>query len=184
LTGPRESDRVPAQLAPFCTGRMLVGSIHRAIQAVPFVVAIGLERLQQAIPLASLRPPIEPIEHCLPRTQFRWQVTPGNPCPPPQQHSLDEVPIVVAPPPHASLDPKKCFDPAPLHVRKLPSNHAAIPWSTLFRSWTALSFGSFVYGHGHVHVHGRTDSGTGPSTAGPYGVTQWRNRQGRCSPVS
>jgi len=77
---------------------VLVRSINRAVKAMPLVVAVGLKRQEQALPLASFRPAIEAVEHGLPWSEVRWKITPRNACATPPQDRFDESTIIVCRP--------------------------------------------------------------------------------------
>jgi hypothetical protein len=74
---------------------MLVGSVNRAVEAMPLVIAIRLKRQKQALPLTSLRPSVETIENGLPRSEVRWEISPWDACAAPPQHRFDESPIII-----------------------------------------------------------------------------------------
>src|SRR5262245_33065642 len=74
---------------------MLVSAVDRAVDAVPFVVTITLQRFEQRDPLASFGPSVESIEHGFPRSEIVRQVTPWHSSTTPPQHRFDEVPVVL-----------------------------------------------------------------------------------------
>lgn len=103
-----------------------------AVQRMPLVVYIRLKRGKKPVPLALLRPAIEPIEYGFPRAEFNWQVTPRDPRPPPPKHCLNEVAIVQWRPAGPSLGRQYRRNLRPLAiVERQPDTHAAPlpqPW--------------------------------------------------------
>src|SRR5271166_1130297 len=75
---------------------------------MPFVVDIRLQGTKQAVPLAVLRPAVEPIEHRLPGAELLGQVSPRRAGSPPPEHSLDEVSVI----------PARLPDPVVLHQER------------------------------------------------------------------
>jgi len=98
---------------------MLVGSIDRAVEAVPLVIDVGLQGTKQPSPLAALGPPIEPIEHGFPWPKLFGQVSPRSSGPPPPQHRFDEVAVVVAPLADRIIGYQERMNPRPLLVAQL-----------------------------------------------------------------
>src|SRR3954462_8341603 len=98
---------------------MLVGPIDRAVEAMPLVVALGLQRQEHTPSFACLRPPVEAIEHGLPRSELRWKVAPQNPRATPPQHRFDKVAVVRSRPSGSPLGLQKSVDLGPLPLRKL-----------------------------------------------------------------
>jgi hypothetical protein len=117
---------------PLSARRVLVGSVDRGVHAVPLVVDVAPKRLEQALPLALLRPPVEAIEHCLPRPELVRQVAPRHPRPAPPKHRLDESAVVPPWTPTAtlSLDNRRHLGPLPLV--QLRSNHRGLPMEHTF----------------------------------------------------
>jgi hypothetical protein len=72
-----------------------VGAVDRAVEAVPFVVAVRLHGLEQAFPAAILGPAIEPIEDGAPWPELIGQIAPWNACPPLPEYSFDEAPLTT-----------------------------------------------------------------------------------------
>src|SRR5262245_60135507 len=164
---------------------MLMRSVDRAVEAVPLVVAVGLQRLKEPRPLPGLRPAIEPVEDGFPRTELVRQIAPWNASSAPPKDRLDEVPVVFRSSSYTSLRDEDRLDLTPLPLIELPTHHRAPSWNTSTARWkeravyTAYSThterapGSAGHGHGHGHVYGREkspDSGTGPR----------RSRRTRC----
>lgn len=56
---------------PLSARGVLVGAVDSAVDAVPLVVAVGPQRLEQAQPLAALGPSVEALEHRLPGAKGR-----------------------------------------------------------------------------------------------------------------
>jgi hypothetical protein len=102
---------------------VLVRPVGSAVQAVPFVVDIRLQRRKQRIPLASLGPAIESIEYRLAGSEAFRQVTPRHPGTSPPKHRLDEVAVVLAPPSGAALCLQNGRDLRPLPLVELRSDH-------------------------------------------------------------
>ena len=100
---------------------VLVRSVDRAVEAMPFVVHVGLQRAKQPVPLAVLRPAIEPIEHGLPRAELLGQVSPWRSRSPPPKHRFDEVPIIVTGFANRVVGLQEALDLRPLCVVQLPS---------------------------------------------------------------
>src|SRR5204863_5576309 len=96
-----------------------MGTIDRAVEAVPLIVAICLERLEQPQPLPPLRPPVKPVEH-----RFSTNRT----------HSADRATVrpygATTRPPRRSCD--RCFPGArllagtPTPLRSSPTAHLAV----------------------------------------------------------
>src|SRR5204863_9387357 len=100
-----------------------MGTIDRAVEAVPLIVAIRLERLEQPQPLPPLRPPVKPVEHRFPRTELTRQIAPRYARTAPPQDRLDEVAIVASPAPGSSLGLQHRFDLLPLLISQLCTSH-------------------------------------------------------------
>src|SRR5271165_1827059 len=83
---------------------------------MPFVVDIRLQGTKQAVPLAVLRPAVEPIEHRLPGAELLGQVSPRRAGSPPPEHSLDEVSVI----------PARLPDPVVLHEELLRDQAEAV----------------------------------------------------------
>jgi hypothetical protein len=98
---------------------MLVRSVDRAVEAMPLIVAVGLKRQEQTLPLSSSRPPVEAVEHGLPRPEVRWKITPRNASAAPPQYRFDESPIIVCRPAGAAFRLQKQVDLRPLRLREL-----------------------------------------------------------------
>ena len=112
---PRERP-IPSAAAPLSSRGVLVGAVDRAVQAVPFVIGIGPQGLEQAHPLASLRPAVKAVEHGLPWPELVRQIAPRNACTSPPQHRLDEAAVVCARAPSSRLRGQHCLHPNPLRV--------------------------------------------------------------------
>jgi hypothetical protein len=90
------------------TGKeMLVREVSMLIKLAQ---SVGLKRQEQALPLASFRPPIEAVEHRLPRSEIRWKITPRNACAAPPQYGFDESTIFVCRPASSALRLQKQVD--------------------------------------------------------------------------
>jgi hypothetical protein len=89
---------------------MLVRSMNRAVEAMPLVVAVGLKRQEQALPLASFGPAVEAVEHGLARPEVRWKITPRNACAAPPQYGFDESAIIVCGPASSAFRLQKQVD--------------------------------------------------------------------------
>jgi hypothetical protein len=93
---------------------VLVDAIDRAVQALPLDVYIGLERVEQSLPFARLRPTIESTKDRLPRPKRIRQIAPPNTRASPPKHGFDESAIIDARPSCASIIAKKRPDLLPL----------------------------------------------------------------------
>ena len=133
------TDLCPALQAPLSSRSMSVSSVDRAVDTVPFVVAIRLQSVKQTTPLARLRPPVESIGHGFPGPEVTWKVSPWDSRPTPPQDRLDEVAIVLRRPACSSLCREHGFDLRPLPIIELKSNHRAHGWSTSSTPWTVLA---------------------------------------------
>src|ERR1700744_1434509 len=92
---PRERP-MPWAAPPLGPGGMLMRTIDRAVEAVPFVVAVRLQRQEQTIPFSGLGPAIKPVEDGLPWTELRREVAPRHAGAAPPQHRFEEAAIIVA----------------------------------------------------------------------------------------
>jgi hypothetical protein len=73
---------------------------------LPELVTARLDRGQDSLPGAILRPPVEPFEHRVPRPETFRQVQPRRPRPEPPRDSLDHHPM-IQPRPGPTLDPRQ-----------------------------------------------------------------------------
>jgi hypothetical protein len=113
---------------------MLMGAVDRAVETMPFVIAVGLESLKEPRPLAELRPTVESIEYRLPRAKLLRQVAPRNARPTPPQHRLDEVAIIFRRSACTSLAQQHRLDLRPVPLFQLrPHHHAS--WNTQSTRW-------------------------------------------------
>jgi hypothetical protein len=90
---------------------------------MPFIVAIGLQRVEKSVPPAGFRPTVEPIEYGFPGPELIGQVPPWHSCPAPPQDGLDEVAIVFRPAACRSLRCEHRCDLSPLALIQVTSNH-------------------------------------------------------------
>jgi len=126
---------------------MLVSAVDRAVDAVPFVVTIGLQRMKQTTPPAALRPPVESIEHGFPRPEVTRQISPWDSRPAPPQDRFDKVAIVLRRTACSSLRREHRFDLRPLPLIELTSNHRAYRWNTPAAPWTVLAVCTAISAH-------------------------------------
>src|SRR3954451_21745408 len=100
-----------------------MSAVDRAVEAMPFVVAVRLERVKQTPPLAGLRPAIEPIEDRLPWPEFFWQIAPGHAGTAPPQHGLDKVSVILRRTSRTSLRREHRLYLQPLPLLQLRAHH-------------------------------------------------------------
>jgi hypothetical protein len=98
---------------------MLVGSVDRAVEAMPFVVHVGSQGAKHSVPLAVPRPAIEAIEDRLPRTEFGGQIPPRRARPSPPKDGFDEISVICAWLAHRVVGFQERFDLQPLLVAQL-----------------------------------------------------------------
>src|SRR5262249_58789947 len=102
-TSRRANGRCPEPRPPFSAGGVLVGTVDGAVEAVPFVITVALQRFEQAPPPAASGPAIKSIEDRLPRPKLGGHVSPCNPSAPPPKNRFNEVPIVSGRSPSATF---------------------------------------------------------------------------------
>ena len=135
-----------------------MSAVDRAVDAVPFIVAIGLQRMEQSAPPAGLRPPVESIEHGLPGPEVTRQISPWDSRPAPPQDRLDEVAIVLRRPACSRRSRQHRFDLRPLSLSELTSNHRAHRWNTDSRPWTVRAVCTAISAHHRTACAHATDS--------------------------
>src|SRR4051794_16033818 len=100
-----------------------MSAVDCAVETVPFVVAVRLERLKQTPPLPRLRPTVETIEDRLPWPELFRQIAPGDARAAPPQHRLDEVSVILRRTSRTSFRREHRFDLHPLPVLQLRAHH-------------------------------------------------------------
>jgi hypothetical protein len=122
---------------------VLMGAIDRAVQALPLVINIRLQCLEQPLPLALLGPAIEPIEHRLPGTKPLWQLSPRHAGSTPPHNRFDEISVVSRWAASSSLARQEALHLSPLPVVHLNTQrHGLLQWSplALYRHFSAHRF--------------------------------------------
>jgi hypothetical protein len=143
----RASDLCPVRRPPFSARGVLVSAVDRAVDAVPFIVAIGLQCMEQSAPPPGLRPAVESIEHGFPGPEVARQISPRDSRPAPPQDRLDEVAIVLRRPACSALRREHRFDLRPLPLIELTSNHRGDRWNTDSRPWTVRAVYTAISAH-------------------------------------
>lgn len=74
---------------------MLMGSVARAIDALPFVVWVDAQLLEQVLPSPGFRPSIKSIENGFPWAELTRKIAPWDACASPPEDRFHEPSIVV-----------------------------------------------------------------------------------------